>query len=358
MATNENHATRCYDGQRLEERHPDLSAPFPKEVIADEIAVAFGRRHVTKLVDVLSLPKADLTSEQRAKALRYLNGLLSNQESKAESVSVNTAAAVVALLTDESAEVRKLACETLATLAHFAEGRGTIVAVDAITAVNKLVRDKESDVRVAAVGFMASVTKAADGAAATLAAAEGEVFATIVESLDDVAATVITKVRGVETLANCTLNDEGIFAALNAGVPAALFAMLDGVDARKSSELRMTTARCLKNLCQHTYGKVQALEGGAVPFLASMLRSRESDLRLQAAGALMGLTLEHEAKVPVMLAARKDLVALLKDPSPYVAENALVAIQNCCEEPAAKKLVVEVMSEWEREFVFNPQVMA
>jgi hypothetical protein len=30
MAFNENHATRVYDGQTLKERHPDLSAPFPK----------------------------------------------------------------------------------------------------------------------------------------------------------------------------------------------------------------------------------------------------------------------------------------------------------------------------------------
>jgi hypothetical protein len=40
---------------------------------------------------------------------------------------------------------------------------------------------------------------------------------------------------------------------------------------------------------------------------------------LQAAGALMGLTQEHEAKVPVMTAGRKDLVALLRDPSPFIA---------------------------------------
>jgi hypothetical protein len=40
----------------------------------------------------------------------------------------------------------------------------------------------------------------------------------------------------------------------------------------------------------------------------------------------------------------------------YIAENALVAIQNCCEEPAAKKLVVAVMSERDQAFVFNPQV--
>ena len=329
-----------------------------QEVIADEIAIAFGRRHVYKLVDVLSLPKDELTGEERARALRYLLGLLSNQESKAEAVGCNTAAPVTALLGDENAEVRKLSCETLATLSHFAQGRASIVAVDAITAVNKLLRDTDAGVRDAAAGFMSAVSKATDGAAAFLAAAEGEVVGSIVEMLQDNGSSVAAKLRGIETLSNCTLTDEGIFASLEAGVPAALLESLGGEDARKSPDMRMTTARCLKNLCQHTYGKVQALEGGVIPALAPMLRSRESDIRLQAAGALMGLTLEHEAKVPVAEAARKDLVALLRDPSPFIAENALVAIQNCCEEPAAKKLVIEVMSERDQAFVFNPQVMA
>jgi hypothetical protein len=49
----------------------------------------------------------------------------------------------------------------------------------------------------------------------------------------------------------------------------------------------MATARCFKNLCQHTYGKVQALEGGVIPALAPMLRSQESDIRMHAAAALM-----------------------------------------------------------------------
>jgi hypothetical protein len=74
------------------------------------------------------------------------------------------------------------------------------------------------------------------------------------------------------TLCNCTLTDEGILLALNAGVPGALLTMLGTDAARKSPDVRMTTARCLKNLCQHTYGKVQALEGGVIPALAPMLR--------------------------------------------------------------------------------------
>jgi hypothetical protein len=76
--------------------------------------------------------------------------------------------AAVALLGDENAEVRKLACETLATLAHFADGRASVVAVDAVTAVNKLLKDADVGARDAAAEFMSSVSKAADGAAVGL----------------------------------------------------------------------------------------------------------------------------------------------------------------------------------------------
>ena len=65
---NQNHATRMFDGELLRERHPDLSDPFPKGIIPDEIAVAYGRRHVHKLVNVLSLPKTDLPPAERARA--------------------------------------------------------------------------------------------------------------------------------------------------------------------------------------------------------------------------------------------------------------------------------------------------
>ena len=72
----------------------------------------------------------DLRTAERAQALRYLLGLLSNQESKAEAVGCNVAAPVAALLKVDDAEVRRLACDTLATLAHLADGRASVVAVD------------------------------------------------------------------------------------------------------------------------------------------------------------------------------------------------------------------------------------
>tara|TARA_B100000482_G_scaffold78530_1_gene55787 strand:+ start:166 stop:489 length:324 start_codon:yes stop_codon:yes gene_type:complete len=83
---NQSHATRFYDGQALQERHPDLTEPSLGDVVKDEIAIAFGRRHVHKLVELVSLPKEDLTPEKRATALRYLLGTLTNQSKNASKI--------------------------------------------------------------------------------------------------------------------------------------------------------------------------------------------------------------------------------------------------------------------------------
>ena len=48
-------------GAKTHASHTHTPPSALQEVIATEIAVAFGRQHVYKLVDVLSLPKADLS---------------------------------------------------------------------------------------------------------------------------------------------------------------------------------------------------------------------------------------------------------------------------------------------------------
>lgn len=354
---NQNHATRMFDGELLRERHPDLSDPFPKGIIPDEIAVAYGRRHVHKLVNVLSLPKTDLPPAERARALRYLLSLMTNQESKAEAVTRNTAAPLAALLTHDDPETKRLACDALASLAHLRDGRASATRADAVAATTKLLADDDAGVQIAAAGFLASMAKHSDGAAAVLRAGEGEVVAALATSANDPSTDPRAKTLGCETLALCTLTDEGVLVALRGGTAKALMRALEGEAARTHPDLRAAVARCLKNVCQHETGKIQALEQGVVASLAPLLRSRDADVRLQATGALMGVTLENDAKLSVTRAARNDLVALLRDPNAAVAENALSALQNCCESPAARALVLQVLSDRDKALVFNPQVV-
>ena len=66
----QSHASRHVVSERLEDRHPDRSPPFPQGIIEDEIALAYGRRGIKKLVDVISLPDNVLPDESKAHAVR------------------------------------------------------------------------------------------------------------------------------------------------------------------------------------------------------------------------------------------------------------------------------------------------
>lgn len=96
--TMQSHASRHVVSERLEDRHPDNSAPFPKAALTDEIALAYGRRGVQKLVDVISLPDDALPDDSKAHALRVLLGLLSTQEQKMDAVQIGSVPPLVHLV--------------------------------------------------------------------------------------------------------------------------------------------------------------------------------------------------------------------------------------------------------------------
>ena len=223
----------------------------------------------------------------------------------------------------------------LASLAH-SRGRASATRADAVAATTKLLSDDDAGVQIAAAGFLASMAKHSDGAAAVLRAGEGEVVAALATSANDPSTDPRAKTLGCETLALCTLTDEGVLVALRGGTAKALMRALEGEAARTHPDLRAAVARCLKNVCQHETGKIQALEQGVVASLAPLLRSRDADVRLQATGALMGVTLENDAKLSVTRAARNDLVALLRDPNAAVAENALTRCKTSSPQPRGR----------------------
>ena len=350
---NQSHATRFYDGQALQERHPDLSEPFHGDVVKDEIAIAFGRRHVHKLVELVSLPKEDLTPEKRATALRYLLGVLTNQESKAEAIGTNVAAPLVVHITDDSDDVRRIACEVMASLATSRDGRTSLIAADAVTATAmKMLKDRNPEVRGAACSFLAAFSSAHDGARHVLEAADGSVFEKIVKLLDDDATPTSAKTSACETLGGCTLTDEGVHAGLEARLPKALLRVLDREEARMSSELRTQVAHVLKNLCQVEIGRTQCLVAGAVKAMAPLLRNTDADVRLQASGCLQAIALERDAKMPVCEAARVNLVMLLRDPVVGVVQNAVAAIRASSDLPDARRKFFPMLAPKDKDYVF------
>lgn len=367
---NQNHAVRCFDVQALRDRHPDTSDASPKHVIPTEIAVAYGGRRVRKLVDVLCLPTGSGSAEilpqhERARCMRYLLGVLTDQEAKAEAVGCDVAVPLANTLRGEkeSGENKTLACKLLQSLAHSLEGRNSIVAIDAVVAASALLKDDDVNVRIGAGEFLASMAKHNDGAVATLRAAEGNVLVLLANAAveESPAATCGAKTLCCEILALLTTTDEGTVAALKANTVTAMKKVFQSDSASEIPNgvfLKTAAARCLKNVCQHGVGKIKALEMGVVPLILPLLRSRDTDVRLQATGALACLTIENDAKIEVVNnSARFDLCALLRDSHKSVALNALVTLQQCAEHPSARKLIRECVSKRDHALVFDRRVV-
>eukprot|EP00230_Micromonas_polaris_P007528 CAMPEP_0117630858 /NCGR_PEP_ID=MMETSP0802-20121206/3721_1 /TAXON_ID=38833 /ORGANISM="Micromonas sp., Strain CCMP2099" /LENGTH=401 /DNA_ID=CAMNT_0005435159 /DNA_START=1118 /DNA_END=2320 /DNA_ORIENTATION=- len=391
---NQNHATRCFDTHALRERHPASSEAFEKNIVPTEIAVAFGGRRVRKLVDVLNLPvgvgegsgetetrngnsnpkttlanprrSETLPASERGRCMRYLLGLMTDQEAKALAIAcdVSVALHLTLLREKETPENKTLACQLLQSVAHSREGRCSIIAIDAVVAAADLLKHDDQNVRLAAAGFLASLAKHRDGADATLRAAEGNVLVVLANAAVDTtthANATAVKTLCCETLALLTVSDEGTEAALRAATTAAMKKTLQSESAQEMLGgvlLKAAATRCLKNICQHGVGKIKAFEMDVLAVILPLLRSKDTDLRLQATGALQCLTIENEAKIAVAkTSALFDLCALLRDTHKSVAENALAILQQCAEHPLARDLIRQCVSKRDIALVFDRRVV-
>lgn len=344
------HAARYGASEFLKDRHPDLNPPFPVDVIPEEISIAYGRRHVPKLVDVIGLADDRLPDPERARALRYLLSLLTNQETKSEAVSYGAAPYLVHLLSNSDPYVRQLTSQTLMSLADLMSGRAAVVEADGIPALTHALKDPSTEAREAASQCLEVVSSGPSGEAALLASPARVLFE-IVAMLEDAISSSRAVLAGVGTLCNCTTSDQGIFVALDAQVPPTILKLAKAKDS--DADLKTACARCLRNLCHHPYGKVQVHEADGIPVLTEMLTSPIESIQQQAAAAFMGLTLEEDAKLPTIHSAAKQLVAILHHENPDVAENVLATIQNACEHPEARRLVELLLTEIDMDYVFG-----
>ena len=347
------HASRHVVGEALKDRHPFKGPLMPSDVIPSEIAVAYDRRAIPKLCDVIALPDEELPADQQAHCLRVLLSLLSNQERKNDCVLNGASVSLVRLISKSTAPtVRALAARVVASLSQLLFGRQALVKAEALACLTARLADEVTEVRDEVSLALAALTNARDGDAAARADPCGVVQHCRTCAADG-ASSLTAKLGAVLTLSHCTRSDDGIVQALEAHVPAAIIPMLN-VPTPNSAELYEAVCNCVRNICHHSpYGKVQCLEEGALPALASMLGHREAAVRRQATSALTGLALEEDAKFAVIEVAGARLVKLLHDADVDVAENALMAIHHASELPRAHAMVCDQMSPDELKLAFN-----
>ncbi|KAG1668019.1 hypothetical protein FOA52_006552 [Chlamydomonas sp. UWO 241] len=339
----QSHASRHVASEFLKDRHPDLSPPFPSGVIPDEIAEAYGRKGVVKLVNVLSLPASDLSDEKRAHALRVLIGLLSTQEQKLDAVSVGGCAALTTLVKEfEHAEVLRLSCEALGSLAQVQQGRVAIVTCGGVTALDAALEASPS----AAAGALRTFAFSCDGAQ-LLGNFLEPVVPSLAATIDRAAADtdgMRACINAATALASLCTTDAGILSCLKHYVPACIVRLagrcLTG-DFKFESDLNEcyeAVADCLEQIAHQKYGKTAVREAGAIPVLAQLLEVAQWHAATvkKATAALMATSVEKDSKLPIVESAGAALVRLLKSSDEANVPNARATLVSCAEHLPAR----------------------
>lgn len=259
----------------------------------------------------------------KKQALRYLLSMLATQERKAEAISAGAPGPLVHHLTSTDAVVRELSCRSLCALAMLVEGRAAVVAAEGVPAVTKLLADQLPGARTAAAETLAALSAGPEGHVAVLASTSGALQRVVrtpadhlcagrlrgslysnaatndtrrkarqqshtdgavsaartgqVTMMEDPTSPTSALLAGLVMLSNCTGNDGGIYKALDAHVPSVLLRLAVAEDS--GFELQAGCGRVLRNLAQHTYGRVQVIDAGGLNVVAQLLVSNDEELQ-------------------------------------------------------------------------------
>lgn len=106
-----------------------------QEVDGCEVAVAYGRRSLPKLLAVLAVEQHP---EQLAHCLRVLAPLLAEQEQKAEAIKLGAAKQLIVHAGSDDVNLASLACDAIACLCTLMAGREAVVQGGGIAAIARV----------------------------------------------------------------------------------------------------------------------------------------------------------------------------------------------------------------------------
>lgn len=355
----QSHASRLVVSDSLKDLHPpDQSKTFPKEIIKHEIAEAYGRRGVQKLVDVLSLPVGELSDESIAHALRVFSGLLTTQENKLDAISA-IAPLTRLVETSTNPEVLKLSCEAIGSLVQVTQGRGALIKCQGLLALTESLKQSPE----AAAGAIRRFTSSNDGI--QILSSHPELLGLIVSSFVALAErtiedglTIKAFVNATAALAGICTTDGGIVSSLENNVPAVIVNLLkrgltgDLKFEANLNDLLEACVSCLGQICHYPEGRKAVREAGGVEVVASVLEIAQffRPAQLAATAALMALSVERESKIPVMKTCGAMLVRLLKGTDDVeLSSNAKTALISSSEHLEARRIMmINLLTEEEQ----------
>lgn len=340
----QSHASRHVVSEFLKDLHPYLDPPFPKEVIKDEIAVAYGRRGTHKLIAVLSLE--ELPDDDRAHCLRVFNSLLTTQETKLDAVSDGAVPALLQLVASaQSFEVRRLSCESLASLNQVLQGRQALVEDGGLPVLTGALQTTPE----ASAGAFRVMASCMDGVILLMSHLELVVPALTYminnAPTDKSIFTLKACENAAATLAGITTKDEGIIQALESHVPRCIVNLavrgLAGDFKFENEVMGMLEqcSYCLQQLSHHAMGKTAIREADGIRVLCKMLGLGQPETTKRALSALMGITIEKESKRPTAEAGVGPLARLVRGKDADISANAKAVLINCCEDLKARRQI-------------------
>jgi hypothetical protein len=312
------------------QQHEAKGQPTPKDEAV--IVEAFGMRKCPKLIEQV-MNSDSLTIRRNALAV------LCDEMHNPLSVQGCVDAKMVVVLNSYIAKsddpmTRERASRALALAAVDANGRRSMLEERSAEKIVPGIEDAEVAVR---KNVYEALTNFCGG---TLPCLKSVVLARYPSTLVKKAATEAPELQPLvlQLLHHCVRDEKGLDDALGAGAVNTCISLLESRD----SAVRKEAATTLGFLCFAESAKLEAIAHNAVPLLCALLVDPSAAVQSATAGALMAITTTDEGKLAFVPAKGVDpLVALLLDPNAdrILLLNVLKTVANVVVHPAARMVM-------------------
>ncbi|KAH6586189.1 hypothetical protein BASA50_000654 [Batrachochytrium salamandrivorans] len=301
-----------------------LALSLPKDINYTSANLAYGRQAISRLIDSLE----DGKLHARQKALMSLSDLCHSPENTVQGIQKGLVTHLNLFLSIDDATCKLKATELLHTISGHAIGRTDIIDSNILESFLKLFTDSNDLVRKHIYGTLSRISTQKKGVVNIL---QSKLFVPIILRL--ALERMEVQISILETCYNCIRLGDDVEISKLALENGAMEEFTDILRKSLSGKVKVEACRCIMMLSFYHEGKRAATTKDTMLVLIALLRDHKSDVRAAAAGALMSITIDCDAKrIMIRENALKVLASLLSDSNELVQLNAIKTITNCAED--------------------------
>ncbi|KAJ1336887.1 hypothetical protein BSLG_001528 [Batrachochytrium salamandrivorans] len=282
-----------------------LALSLPKDINYTSANLAYGRQAISRLIDSLE----DGKLHARQKALMSLSDLCHSPENTVQGIQKGLVTHLNLFLSIDDATCKLKATELLHTISGHAIGRTDIIDSNILESFLKLMKLEANTIlfhiNIGVVNILQS-----------------KLFVPIILRL--ALERMEVQISILETCYNCIRLGDDVEISKLALENGAMEEFTDILRKSLSGKVKVEACRCIMMLSFYHEGKRAATTKDTMLVLIALLRDHKSDVRAAAAGALMSITIDCDAKrIMIRENALKVLASLLSDSNELVQLNAI-----------------------------------